>query len=327
MLPSLIPAGDAALTVAEQFGVPTLYSDLGDRATYHFVEFFTAHIENANTRRAYKRAALLLADWCALHNLALPQLTPVHVAAFIEQLKRQNLSAPSIKLTLAGIRSLFDHLVIKQVMAFNPAAGVRGPVHVVRQGKTPVPAPDEARLLLDSIETDSLKGLRDRALIALLTYTFARIGAATKMRVKDYYPLGKRWHVRLHEKGGKVNEMPAHHLLESYLDAYLDAAGIREQRDSFLFRSFFRKTGQLTDKPLLQSDAWAMVNQRAKAAGVATALCNHSFRAFGITTYLSNGGDPRTAQNMAAHADPKTTQIYDRRSDAIKQSEVERIIF
>jgi integrase len=73
-------------------------------------------------------------------------------------------------------------------------------------------------------------GLRDRALIALLIYSFARISAALEMDVEDYYPQGKRWWVRLHEKGGKQHEMPAHHLLEQYLDAYVTAAGPRRRQ-------------------------------------------------------------------------------------------------
>ena len=131
----------------------------------------------------------------------------------------------------------------------NPATSVRGPKHVVRRGKTSVLSADEARALLNSIpltrtvdlpdgateERPCLVGLRDRALIALMTYTFARIGAVVAMRVEDYYPQGKRWWVRLHEKGGKRHEMPAHHNLEAYLDAYIDAAGIGDAGKSPLF--------------------------------------------------------------------------------------------
>jgi len=114
---------------------------------------------------------------------------------------------------------------------------VRGPTHVVKKGKTPVLLGDEARTLLDSIDVTTIIGLRDRALIALLIYSFARISAALQMNVDDYYPQGKRWWVRLHEKGGKQHEMPAHHLLEHYLDAYVTAAGLAGEKASPLFRT------------------------------------------------------------------------------------------
>ena len=78
---------------------------------------------------------------------------------------------------------------------------------------------DQARRLLDSIDTSTVVGLHDRALISVMTFAFARIGAVVAMRVEDYYPKGKRWWVRLHEKGGKRHEMPAHHNLEAYLDS------------------------------------------------------------------------------------------------------------
>ncbi len=131
--------------------------------------------------------------------------------------------------------------------------------------------------------------------------------------------------MRLHEKGGKEHEMPAHHCLEEYLDAYVEAAGIADDKKGPLFRSANRRTGQLTASPLSSSDAWAMVRRRAKAAGIATAIGCHTFRATGITNYLENGGTLEKAQQMAAHESAKTTKLYDRTSDQITLDEVERI--
>ena len=144
-----------------------------------------------------------------------------HVSAYVEVLGRRY-RAPTVKQHLAAIRMLFDWLIVGQIFAGpNPAAAVRGPKHVVKKGKTSVLDGDEAKKLLDSIDVSTIVGLRDRALIALLVYTFARVSAALKMNVEDYYPQGKRWWVRLHEKGGKQREMPAYHPLEHFLDAYL----------------------------------------------------------------------------------------------------------
>ena len=131
-----------------------------------------------------------------------------HVSAYVEFLGR-SYRAPTVKQHLAAIRMLFDWLIVGQIFAGpNPAAAVRGPKHVVKKGKTSVLDGDEAKKLLDSIDVSTIVGLRDRALIALLVYTFARVSAALKMNVEDYYPQGKRWWVRLHEKGGKQHEMP-----------------------------------------------------------------------------------------------------------------------
>ncbi len=130
---------------------------------------------------------------------------------------------------------LFDLLVVGQVVPANPASAVRGPKHVVKTGKTPVLEGEEWRKLLDSIPATTLRDLRDRALIATLTYSFARISAALKMKVEDLRPRGAGWTIRLHEKGGKQHTMPCHHALAEALHAYIDAAGIAEDRKGLLF--------------------------------------------------------------------------------------------
>ena len=164
---------------------------------------------------------------------------------------------------------LFDWLVVGQVLAVNPAHAVRGPKHVVKRGKTPVLTADEApRAAGQHRHLDPWSGLRDRALIGVMTYAFARIGAVVAMRVEDYYPKGKRWWVRLHEKGGKRHEMPAHHKLEAYLDAYIEAAGIRGDGKSPLFRSAAGRTGTLTATPMNRVDAYRMIQRRAAELGL-----------------------------------------------------------
>ena len=234
--------------------------------------------------------------------------------------------APGVKQQLAAVRMLFDWLVTGQVVPMNPAAAVRGPKHVVKTGKTPVLEGDEWRKLLDSIPTVTLRDLRDRALIATLTYSFARIGAALKMKVEDLRPRGMGWTVRLHEKGGKEHAMPCHHALAEALRAYSDAAGIAEDRKGFLFRTARgHKADELSDRPMNQSDAWLMVRRRAKAAGIAAPICNHTFRATGITAYLANGGALEHAQEMAAHESPRTTKLHNRTKERLTQDEVERI--
>ena len=165
--------------------------------------------------------------------------------------------------------------------------------------------------MIDSIETTTVKGLRDRALLAVMGYTFARVGAVTAMPVEDYFQQGKRWWFRFHEKGGKLHEVPAHHKAEAHVDAWIAAAGIGEERKLPLFRTFGRN-GEVTARPLYEPDVLRMVKVRGKAIGRPESTCCHTFRATGITAYLENGGTIEKAQAIAAHASPRTTKLYDR---------------
>ncbi|TLU70656.1 integrase [Lichenicoccus roseus] len=314
-----------ALAIAGSGAVPVLVTAAGERAGIRFLEFFASTLRNPHTRRAYARAVTDFLAWCEAH--AVPSITavqPLHVAAWIE-LQTQARLAPTVKQQLAAIRHLFDWLVMGQVVPLNPAASVRGPAHSVRKGKTPVLDPAEARTLLDSIDVTTPIGLRDRALIALMVYSFGRVGAALAMKVEDVFVQNRRLWVRLREKGGKRHEMPCHHTLEEYLHAYLDGVGIAGDAKGPLFRTIGRGTQRLTRTPLPQANAYAMVRRRALAAAIGTKIGNHSFRATGITAYLKNGGTLENAAAMANHASTRTTQLYDRRRDEISLDEVERI--
>jgi integrase/recombinase XerD len=318
--------------------IPAVIADEGPKASERFFTFFTDTIRNKNTRAAYYRNARRFFDWAQARRLALKDIKSFHVSAYIEELGQTH-TAPSVKQHLATIRMLFDWMILGQVVEINPAQAVRGPKHVVKKGKTPVLDQDEARQLLQSIpvlEIDkktgrpdpnrpNIIGLRDRAIVAVCLYSFARIEAALGMDVGDYFPQGKRWWFRLHEKGGKHHDMPAHHKAEEYVDAYLDAAKLRDQKNGPIFRTAIGKTKRLGLKRLSRHAALKMVQRRAKQAGIKTAICCHSFRATGITNYLENGGTLEKAQQMAAHESPKTTKLYDRTSDAISLDEVERI--
>ena len=220
--------------------LPALIAAAGDRASLRFLEFFAANIRNPHTRRAYGRAVAEFLAWC--DDNGVPSITavqPLHVAAWIEQQTREH-AAPTVKLRLAALRHLFDWLVTGQVMPTNPAGSVRGPSHVVKAGKTPVLAPEEARALIDSIEITTMAGLRDRALIGLMVFSFARIGAALGMKVEDVFTQNRRLWVRLREKGGKPHAMPCHHNLETYLTAYIEGAGLADDPKGPLFRTIGR---------------------------------------------------------------------------------------
>ena len=332
------PSSSVALSQAAARPLTALFTPSPAAAT-RVLEFFTAQLNNDHTRAAYLRAARRFAAWCDAHGLGqLADVQPVHVAAFVKDLQHE-CAPPTVKQHLAALRMLFDWLVTGHVLAVNPAHAVRGPRHVVKKGKTPVLTATEARTLLDSIETvrrvprqgdtvspvPSLIGLRDRALIGTMVYTFARVGAVLQMKVRDYFVQGRRGWVRLREKGGKAHDVPCHHTLERYLDEYLAAAGLTGTPNGVLFQTTHGRTNQLTGQPMWQQDAYRMIQRRAKAAGIKTRIGNHTFRATGITAYLQNQGTLEMAQQLANHESPRTTKLYDRRRDEISLDEVERI--
>ena len=305
----------AALTTpapADTYIVPALVADLGTSARWRYVEFFAANLNNDNTRRAYARACAGFFASSEHRGLALDNIRPFHVAAWVKCLQ-EKLGASAVKQQLAAVRMMFGWLVVGQVASINPAAAVRGPKLVLKRGKTPVLDAAEWRKLVDSIPTDTARDLRDRAMIATLTYSFARIGAALKMKVEDLQPRGAGWMVRLHEKGGKEHAVPCHHALAEALHAYIKVAGIAEDRKGFLFRTApGHKADMLSERPMDQCAAWHMIRRRAKAVGITAPIGNHTFRATGITAYLANGGALEHAQEMAAHESPRTTKLYGR---------------
>jgi site-specific recombinase XerD len=323
-LPTIIETG-ALTPMPDTHLVSALIVPAGEQAGWRYVEFFTANIRNPNTRRAYARACSRFFDWCDERGLGLAGIRPYDVAFYIECLQETH-AAPSVKQQLAAIRMLFDWLINGQIVLINPVAAVRGPKHVVKTGVTPVLDGAEWRKLLDAIPTDTVRDLRDRALIATLTYSFARIGAAVKMKVEDLQPRGAAWRIRLHEKGGKHHSMPCHRSLAEALHAYIAAAGIAEDRKGWLFRTSRGHDGTvLSEQPMTQPDAWRMIRRRALAVGIMAPIGNHTFRATGITAYLANGGALEHAQEMAAHESPRTTKLYDRTKERLTQDEVERI--
>src|SRR5256886_4510292 len=235
--PALIRAGLETL--------PTIIRAQGERASRRFIEFFTATIRNRNTRMAYARAVKRFFDWCDDHHLGLEDIEPIAIAAYIEELSTE-IAKPSVKQHLAAIRQLFDYLVTGGILVSTPAGSVRGPKFVITRGKTPVLSGAEMRQLLKSIDTGELLGLRDRALLGLMGYTFARVSAVVSLRVEDYFQQGRRSWLRLHEKGGKRHEVPCHHSLDEYLDAWIAAAGIGGDKRGALFRAL-QRGDKLTD--------------------------------------------------------------------------------
>jgi len=337
--------------------LPVLIAEAGASHQQRYLDFFVTSIRNKNTRQAYGRACKAFFDWLDIHchGVDFQFIQPTHVSAWVEYLGNDKnddprngelgagLVEPSVKQHLAAVRRMFDYFIngpkgSESLIRVNPAWSVQGPKHVVKKGKTPVLSAEQARELLDSIplivtdpETGETRpdvvGLRDRALIGTMVYSFARVGAVVKMDSVDYWRNGKRWWLRLHEKGSKHHEVPCHHNAESYLDAYIEAAGIDGgEKKSPLFRTSYRRTGRLTENRMTANDVLRMVKRRAKVAGLPVGTCCHTFRATGITAYLQNGGTIENAQAIAAHESPRTTKLYDRTNDEITLDEIEKIV-
>ena len=289
-----------------------------------FFEFFAATLPNPNTRVAYGRDVQKFFAWCHSNGFEPLDVSPVHLAGYRETLARE-LEPTSVKRHFSALRSLYAWWVEKGVLNSNPVREVKTAKVTRGEGKTPALDADEVRRLLESIDGGDVVALRDRALIAIMAYSFARISAVLSLRVRDYAPRGKRSVLRLAEKGGQQRDVPVHHKLEEYLDAYIDAAGIAASKDAPLFRSAAGRSKQLTARPLDRRNAHDMIRRRLKEAGIRGAYSCHSFRATGITTFLENGGSLETAQWIAGHADSRTTKLYDRRHQRATLEDLERV--
>jgi site-specific recombinase XerD len=295
-------------------------------ATFHSVEFFTARLRNPHTRAAYERAVAEFCHWCGSRGLPLPALTSPVVAAYFDKLG-ERLSPSSVNQHLSGIRQWLEWLTRAGVLPLNPAAVVRG-VRLSRQeGKTPVLEREQARRLFSSLDgLEDVVVRRDRAILAVMLYDFVRVGAVVRMRVRDFQELEQTAWLILREKGGKERRLPAHHLVREYIRAYLDVAELTPRHARApLFQSAPGHSKVLSGKPLDRSAVLGIVKRRCRDVGLPAAICNHSFRATGITLHQENGGDIEAAARLAGHADTRTTQLYNRKSRQVSWVEVERV--
>jgi integrase/recombinase XerD len=203
-----------------------------------------------------------------------------------------------------------------------PRAGLERPRTDLSSGQTPEIRPDQVAKLLTSIDVSSKIGLRDRAVLAVLIYTAAGVGAAANLTLKSVKHDGSQYTLRFSEKGGKSREIPVRHDLELALLAYMEAAAITE---SPLFRTAAGKTEKLTENPMTAIDICRMMKRRLKAAGLPGQYSPHSFRVATVTDLLEQNVELESVQDLAGHADPRTTRLYDRRRRKVTRNIVERI--
>lgn len=308
---------------AEGTFAPALIQSSGSAAQFAWDEFYYGALRNPHTRRAYGHATKQFLAWSQRQGLELKQISPRHVGQYFDALA---VAPVTQKLHLSAIRHLFDFLVNRHAVLLNPAASVRTERHEVVEGKTPEIAIEQVRRLLSSIDTESVVGLRDRAIIATLIYTAARVGAVAKLQRQHFYDAGDQHFLRFNEKGGKSREIPVRHDLQQFLDGYLIAAGLSNaDKQAPLFYAAVRRTGVLTTRILTAGDMGRMVKRRMRDAGLPSRLSPHSFRVTTITDLLSQGVPLEDVQFLAGHADPRTTRLYDRRQRRVTRNIVERI--
>lgn len=317
--------GSAALpelTTADT-GLPALLEHQGPAAQFAWEEFIFAKIRNPHTRLAYERAVKQFMKHCEGLGRQLPQISPRDVASYLDQL---DYASTTKKLHLAGLRHFFDTLVTRHVIILNPALSVRGDRLEVIEGKTPEITVQQTRQLFQTIDTSTVVGLRDRAILGILKYTIVRRGAVARLRRGDFYDIGDQFCLRFTEKGGKSREIPVRHDLQQFITEYIAAAKLDySEKSTPLFRSVVRRTKQLTMNGMTPGDIGRMVKRRLKDAGLPSILSPHSFRAGTITDLLSQGVPLEDVQNLAGHADPRTTRLYDRRQRIVTRNIVERI--
>jgi site-specific recombinase XerD len=301
--------------------LPSLIQAAG--ASFAWDEFFAGVIRNRHTRMAYLHAVRKFLAWVEPTGCPLKRISPGMVGAYFDQHPG---SLPTKKLHLAALRAFFDLLVTRHVLILNPAATVRGERYVAVEGKTPEITREQARTLLNSIDTASPIGRRDKAIIATLIYTAARAGAVAHLKLQDFVWDGTQYSLRFLEKGGKSRLIPVRHDLQGYLLNYLLSFDWQEEdRKSVLFRSGYGRTGKLTERPLRNIDICRMVKRRLRDAALPTHLSPHSFRVATVTDLLQQGIPLEDVQYLAGHADPRTTRLYDRRQQRVMRNTVERI--
>lgn len=298
---------------------PAIVKAAGKSAEFAWEEFFQAEIANAHTRKNYMHAVRQFLTWIEGRGLELTRIAPGDVGEYLQGLE---LAIPTKKLHLAALRRFFDRLVNRHACVINPAATVKAERHSVVEGKTPDIGTVQARKLLKSISVDDPVGLRDRAVLAVLAYTAARVGAVAKLTMKNLVSDGSQYTLRFAEKGGKSREIPVRHDLEQFLLAYVQAANIVEGP---LFRTANRKTKTLTKNPMTGIDICRMMKRRLKGAGLPGHFSPHSFRVATVTDLLEQNVSLEDVQYLAGHADPRTTRIYDRRRRKVTRNIVERI--
>ncbi len=304
--------------------VPSIVNQSGNAAVFAWNEFVFGSIRNKGTRQAYRFAIEQFCQWCERQGLLLQEVAPAHVGKYFDQLA--GYAAATKKIHLSALRQFFNQLVMRHVVILNPALSVRVERVSAVEGKTPAMTVKQVRRLLASVDCSSVVGLRDKAIIAILTYTAVRVGAIAKLKRKDFYNSGEQYLFRFTEKRNKFREIPVRFDLTSFMLEYIGGARlVYSDKATPLFRSAIGRTKSLSRNGMTPVDIARMLKRRLRDAGLPTCFSPHSFRVTTITDLLAQGVPLDDVQNFAGHSDPRTTKLYDRRKLQVTRNIVERI--
>lgn len=279
-----------------------------------------ANIDNPRTRRAYQGD---LEDFCGFIGLTGAEefraVTRAHVLAWRAQLELRGLAGATIRRKLAALASLFDHLLENNAVAGgNPVHGVKRPKIETNEGKTPALSDDQAKYLLEAPDGETLKGLRDRAILAVLLYHGLRREEAAQLMTTDLQERRGIKHLQVKGKGGKIRFLPLHPVAAERIHAYMEQDSKREPGSGPLFRSI---RGRTTGAGVSANGIYTVVAQWAAVAGIEVAgLGVHGLRATAATNALEHDADIAKVQVWLGHANISTTRLYDRRGQRPEDS-------
>ncbi|MCH5633815.1 tyrosine-type recombinase/integrase [Pseudomonas syringae pv. syringae] len=279
-----------------------------------------ANIDNPRTRRAYQ---IDLEDFCSFVGLTGAEefrvVTRAHVLAWRAQLETRGLAGATIRRKLAALASLFDHLLENNAVAGgNPVHGVKRPRIETNEGKTPALGDNQAKLLLTAPDSWTLKGIRDRAILAVLLYHGLRREEAAQLMTGDLQDRRGIKHLQVRGKGGKTRYLPLHPVAAERIYAYLERDDQREPGSGPLFRSI---RGRTAGRAVTGNGIYKVVAQWAHAAGIQVdGLGVHGLRATAATNALEHDADIAKVQVWLGHANISTTRLYDRRGQRPEDS-------
>ena len=283
-----------------------------------------ANLDNPRTRRAYQ---IDLRDFMGFVGIAQPDefrtVARAHVLAWRKHLEGRQLSGATIRRKLAALSSLFDYLCEKNAVSLNPVAGVKRPRGNSNEGKTPALGDRQARALLDAPDPETLKGKRDRAMIAVLLYQGLRREELCLLKVRDIHDRRGVPHLRIHGKGQKIRFLPLHPASAERLHAYLEVAGHGTTPDAPLFQPLLRTGGSITADGVYKCVLAYAARVKISTDGFGV----HSLRATAATNALEHEADLAKVQEWLGHANIATTRLYDRRKSRPQDSPTFKVTY
>ena len=289
-----------------------------------------ANIENTHTKKAYQRDVRSFMGCVGIEQTGeMIKVTRAHVIAWRDELVGQGLAAATIRRKLSALSALFDFLCDKNAVSHNPVDGVKRPSQNSNEGATPAISNEQAMMLLNAPDGETLKGQRDRAILATLLYHGLRREELCKLRVKDYHLRQGVWHLRVDGKRSKIRYVPVAPMGQRLIAEYLEVSGHGEDWEGALFRPVKNNvTGDLNKHLHPNAIYYSVVQKYGEMVGISAqtyGFCVHSLRATAATNALENEADIARVQEWLGHSNISTTRLYDKRGSKVEESPTFRV--